>query len=45
MFWVLFNLALFCLNMAASDFNLLTLNGAVGLFNLFVAGVLIGSRE
>ena len=45
MFWILINLACFGLNAFISKGDMLTINGAIGLLNLFVAGFLLGIRE
>ena len=42
MFWILINLSFFALNMFACGGDLLTTNGAIGVVNLFLAGVFIG---
>ena len=45
MFWILINLAFFGLNVFITKGDILTVNGAVGLLNLFAAGFLLGIRE
>ena len=45
MFWILINLVCFGLNVFIVKGDMLTINGAVGSLNLFVAGFLIGMRE
>ena len=45
MFWILINLACFGLNAFIIGGDMLTINGAIGLLNLFVAGFILGTRE
>ena len=45
MFWILINLVCFGLNAFVIKGDMLTINGAIGLLNLFVAGFLLGVRE
>lgn len=45
MFWILINLACFGLNAFIGEGDILTINGAIGLLNLFVAGFILGTCE
>ena len=45
MFLILINLVCFGLNVFIVKGDMLTINGAVGLLNLFVSGFLLGIRE
>lgn len=45
MFWILINLVCFGLNVFVIKGDILTINGVIGLLNLFVAGFLLGIRE
>ena len=45
MFCILINLACFGLNVFISKGDMLTINGPIGLLNLFAAGFILGIRE